>query len=138
MTKHKAQVIIKLLPAYGSDCKISTNMMLQKLKIVALSIRNRKVQNADASCPASQEKVCAKVEDKVSLSSSSALSKKSTTKRRNPPSKLGDSFSIVRVSDASYLFLDTECMKVGDLGDDSSYSSGDSDDIFSERAFQMG
>ena len=112
-------------------------MMLQKLKIVALSIRNRKVQNADASCPASQEKVCAKVEEKVSSSSSSALSKKSTTKRRNTQSKL-DSFSIVRVSDASYLFLDTECMNVGDLGDDSSYSSGDSDDIFSERAFQMG
>ena len=112
-------------------------MMLQKLKIVALSIRNRKVQNADASCPASQEKVCAKVEEKASSSSSSALSKKSTTKRRNTPSKL-DSFSIVRVSDASYLFLDTECVKVGDLGDDSSYSSGDSDDIFSERAFQMG
>ena len=111
-------------------------MMLQKLKIVALSIRNRTVQNADASCPASQ-KVCAKVEEKVSSSSSSALSKKSTTKRRNTPSKL-DSFSIVRVSDASYLFLDTECMKVGDLGDDSSYSSGESDDIFSERAFQMG
>ena len=85
------------------------------------------------SCPTSSSEELSKVER--------PSSSKKFVPRMIPPlsKKKEDTFSIVRYSDATYLFLDTECIIVGDLEeDDLSFSSEDSDDMFSERAFQIG